>query len=117
MSNADQPLTVESYGPGYFRIAGQLHHGPVLLQDREVLGWGGLDDLAPLLTLAGRIDLLVLGMGNDMAHPPAGLARALGQAGIGIEPAATPVALRTHALLLADGRHIALAALPVGAGP
>ena len=113
MSNADQPLTVESYGPGYFRIAGQLHQGPVLLHERQAQPWGGPDDLAPVLALAGQIDLLVLGTGSEMAHPPAGLARALQAAGIGIEPSATPVALRTHALLLADGRRIALAALPV----
>ncbi len=67
----------------------------------------------PVLGLAGRIDLLVLGSGAEMAPAPVAMSEALAGMGIAIEPAATPVAPGIHALLLAGGRRIALAALPV----
>ena len=104
---------VEGYGPGFFRIAGQVHRGALLVGPGGVQGWGGLEDAAPLLALAGRIDVLFLGMGAEIAHPPADLRRALEEAAIGVEVMASPTACRTYNVLLSEGRRIALAVLPV----
>jgi len=104
---------IEGYGPGFFRIAGQVVEGPMLVTSSSVSSWGGLEDSAPLIALAGGIDVLFIGMGADMAPLPGALRRALEEAGIGVEQMASPTACRSYNVLLAEGRRIALAALPV----
>ena len=106
-------LPVESYGPGFFRIGGKVLRGPVIITPRDAGPWGGLDDLAALLALAGDVDVLFLGMGAEIAHAPADLRAALEQAGIGVEVMSSPAACRTYNVLLSEGRRVALALLPV----
>ena len=108
-----EPRPVDGFGPGFFRVAGQVIRGPMLLAPDRVAPWAGLDDTGALLALAGKVDLLVLGTGSEMALPPADMVRALAQVGLAVEPMATEPALRSFNLLLGDGRRIALAALPV----
>lgn len=104
---------VEGYGPGFFRVAGEVIHGPVLVTATAARSWGGLDDLAALTALAGGIDVLILGTGAQMTLMPKPLRQAVEAAGIGVEPMASPTACRSYNVLLAEGRRIALAALPV----
>jgi hypothetical protein len=42
---------VEGYGPGFFRIGGEVIHGPVITGPAGTAGWGGYDDTAPLLAM------------------------------------------------------------------
>lgn len=105
---------VEGYGPGFFRIGGQVHAGPVLVTRTGAVAWGGLADEGPLLALAGEIDVLLIGMGGEIARPPAGLVARLEAAGLGVEAMATPPAARTYNVLLAEARRVAAALLPVG---
>jgi uncharacterized protein len=104
---------VEGYGPGFLRVAGQVLRGAVMVSPWGAQGWGGWDDTATPLTLAGRIDVLLVGTGADIAHPPAAFRQAIEAAGIGVEPMGTPAALRTYNVLLGEARRIALVALPV----
>lgn len=104
---------VESYGPGFFRIAGEVIHGPMLVTADSARSWGGLDDVEPLLALAGTVDVLFVGMGAEMLPLPAGLRARLEEAGVGVEQMASTTACRSYNVLLAEGRRIALAALPV----
>ncbi|MGR3436370.1 MAG: Mth938-like domain-containing protein [Shimia sp.] len=104
---------VEGYGAGFFRLGGVVHEGPLLTVPTGPEPWAGLDDHAALTGLAGRIDVLLLGLGAEVAHPPATLRAALEAVGIGVEPMATPSACRTYNVLLGEGRRIGLAALPV----
>ncbi|WP_372572995.1 Mth938-like domain-containing protein [Ruegeria jejuensis] len=104
---------VDGYGPGFFRIAGEVLYGPVLTGASGTFAWGGYDDIAPLLDLAGQIDVLFIGTGAEMAHLPDDLRRALEESGIGVENMSSPAACRTYNVLLSEGRRIALAALPV----
>ncbi|MDF1718731.1 MAG: Mth938-like domain-containing protein [Antarcticimicrobium sp.] len=104
---------VEGYGPGFFRIGGQVYQGPVLTGAGGTRLWTGLEDPAPLLALAGSIDVLFLGTGAETAHIPAPLRGALEEAGIGVEAMASPAACRTYNVLLSEGRRVALALLPV----
>jgi uncharacterized protein len=76
--------------------------------------WGGLTDWETPLTLAGRIDVLLLGMGAEIAHAPADFRNALEEAGIGVEVMNSPAACRTYNVLLSEGRRVAAALLPVG---
>ncbi|UWQ13502.1 Mth938-like domain-containing protein [Aliiroseovarius sp. M344] len=109
----DRAQPVDSYGPGFFRVAGEVIQGAILVTEDTVISWEGPDDLAPLLALAGKIDVLFYGTGADPAHPPADLRKALEDVGIGIEAMASAPACRTYNVLVSEGRRIALAALPV----
>jgi len=104
---------VEGYGPGFFRIGGQVIEGPVITGADGPKPWGGFDDLGPLLALAGQIDVLFVGTGAEIAHLPDDLDRQLQEAGIAAEPMSSPAACRTYNVLLSEGRRIALAMIPV----
>ena len=46
-------LPVDSYGPGFFRVGGKVHRGPLLiLPNAGVLPWRGYEDTALLLSEA-----------------------------------------------------------------
>lgn len=104
---------VEGYGPGFFRIGGDVVHGPVIAGPMGTMKWGGFDDKEPLLALAGKVDILFIGTGADIAHLPAELRCDLEATGLGIETMSSPAASRTYNVLLSEGRRIALAMIPV----
>jgi uncharacterized protein len=106
-------LPVEGYGPGFFRIGGQVHEGAVLVRGDRMARWGGYDDLAPLLALAGEVDVLFVGTGAEIAPLPAAFRQALEGAGLGVEMMASPPACRSYNVLLSEGRRVAAALLPV----
>ena len=104
---------VEGYGPGFFRIGGSVHHGPVAVLPTGVTAWGGYEDAATLLAAAGDIDVLFVGTGREIAHVPAAFRQALEAAGPGVEAMASPAACRTYNVLLSEGRRVGLALFPV----
>lgn len=104
---------IEGYGPGFFRIGGEVFHGPVLAGPEGTIPWGGYSDDASLMALVGKVDVLFVGTGNDIAHLPAALKDSLEEAGLGVEVMASPAACRTYNVLLSEGRRIALALIPV----
>ena len=109
----DQGKPVNGYGPGFFRIGGEVFHGPVLVLPSGVQPWGGWDDRAALVAAAGAVDVVFVGTGAVIAHLPVPFRQALEQAGLGAEPMASPTACRTYNVLLSEGRRVALALFPV----
>lgn len=69
--------------------------------------------MRPLLDLAGRVDVLFLGMGADIAPPPRDLIAALEAAGIMPEAMNTASAARSYNVTLSEGRRVACALLPL----
>ncbi len=104
---------VDGYGPGFFRIGGTVFQGAVTVTAQGVAPWGGYDDLATLLALAGSVDVVFVGTGAEVAHVPAPFREALEAAGLGVDAMASPAACRTYNVLLSEGRRIGLALLPV----
>ncbi len=104
---------VEGYGPGFFRVSGQVFEGPVVVGPTGTKSWGGYEDQSTLLALQPEIDVLFVGTGGEIAHLPNALRSCLEEAGIGVEVMASPAACRTYNILLSEGRRIALALLPV----
>ncbi|MFK7881183.1 Mth938-like domain-containing protein [Roseobacter sp.] len=104
---------VEGYGQGFFRIGGEVFHGPVIAGPKGTVPWRGYDDRDPLLALKGEIDVLFVGTGSEITHLPTDLRDLLEEAGLGVEVMASPAACRTYNVLLSEGRRIALALLPV----
>ncbi|AHD09265.1 Mth938-like domain-containing protein [Phaeobacter gallaeciensis] len=106
-------LPIDGYGPGFFRVGGEVYQGDILTGATGTTGWGGYEDADPLLALAGEVDVLFIGTGAEVAHIPASLRQQLEGAGIGVEAMNSPAACRTYNVLLSEGRRIALAALAV----
>lgn len=104
---------IEGYGPGFFRIGGQALPAPALIAPGLEAGWGGFDDVAPLLALAGQVDVLFVGTGATLAPLPRPFRAALEAAGMGVEPMASPSACRTYNVLLSEGRRVAVALIGV----
>ncbi|KPP85541.1 MAG: hypothetical protein HLUCCO07_00445 [Rhodobacteraceae bacterium HLUCCO07] len=104
---------IDGYGQGFFRIGGQVYEGAVLLTASGVEPLEGLRDRARLMALVGEIDVILFGTGTEIAHIDAGLRAEIEAAGIGAEVMNTPAACRTWNVLAAEGRRVALAALPV----
>ncbi|GAA4216954.1 uncharacterized protein GGQ68_003007 [Sagittula marina] len=104
---------VDGYGPGFFRVAGEVHDGALLLWDKGKAVWGGMDDTDSLLGFVGEVDVLFVGTGAEIAHLPTDLRHQLEEAGLGVEVMNSPAACRTYNVLISEGRRVALAALPV----
>ncbi len=104
---------IDGYGPNFFRVGGQVIEGAVIVTAGGVRSWGGLSDAAALLALADEVDVILVGTGRQIAHLPKDLRLALEAAGIGAEPMDSPAAARTYNVLLAEGRRVAAALLPV----
>jgi uncharacterized protein len=104
---------IEGYGPGFFRIGGQVFEGAIVALPTGVAPWGGYDDAQTLLDAAGALDVFFVGTGAEIAHLPADLRTTLEDAGVGVEVMSSPTACRTYNILLSEGRHVGLALLPV----
>lgn len=104
---------VEGYGPGFFRIGGQVIQGAVITAPSGTRTWGGFDDIAALEALVAESDVIFIGTGAEIAHLPSGLRAQLEEAGVGVEAMASPAAARTYNVLLSEGRRVALAMLPI----
>lgn len=107
-------VPVDGYGPGFFRVGGQVHHGNLLLgAPMPPVSWHW-DDLADRLApLIDKIDLLLVGTGAQMVPADPRIDAALGTSSVGLEPMATPTACRSYNLLLAEGRRVAALLLAV----
>ena len=108
-----QALAIESYGPGFFRVGTHVLRGPCLVTPWDAGAWGGVEDVAAPLTLIGRIDVLLVGTGREIAQVPMAFRTALEAQGIGVEIMNSPAAARTYNVLLGEGRRIAACLIPV----
>ena len=78
-------LPIDGYGPGFFRIGGQVHEGSLLTGPTGTLAWGGYPDCRTLLALSGEVDFIFIGTGKNLIHIPADLRSTLEGAGLGVE--------------------------------
>ena len=108
-----QALAIESYGPGFFRVGSHVLRGSCLVTPWDAGPWGGMADVAVPLTLTGRIDVLLVGCGREIAQVPMAFRDALEAAGIGVEVMNSPAACRTYNVLLGEGRRVAACLIPV----
>lgn len=106
-------IPVDGYGPGFFRLGGQVHEAPLVVLPTGVASWSGYGDAKPLLEAANLIDLLIVGTGAEIEHIPSIFRTTLESARIGVEFMASPQACRTYNVLLGEGRRVALAVFPV----
>ena len=106
-------LPIDGYGPGFFRIGGEVIEGAVAVLPSGVKSWSGFDDAVLFAEAAAQIDFLFVGTGADIAHLPVEFREAIEAAGVGVETMASPQACRTYNVLLGEGRRVGVALLPV----
>lgn len=106
-------LPIDGYGPGFFRIGGEAMTGNILMLPSGAKSWSGFDDLELILEEAEGFDVLFIGMGADIGHPPAAMQETLNKAGVAFEVMGTPPACRTYNVLLSEGRRVAAALIAV----
>jgi uncharacterized protein len=106
---------IERYGANGFRIAGIVHAGPVLVFVDRTMAWDppelSVEGLRAVVA-AGRVELLLLGLGRRGAPVAPALRAALKARGIGVEAMDTGAACRTYNVLLGEDRRVAAALLP-----
>jgi len=105
---------IERYGPGMFRVAGQVFDGSILVLSTGAMPWPVRavadlrpEDFAPVTGQEVRPDILVLGWGSRSVMVAPALRRALRDLGIVIDAMETGAACRTYNILVAEGRRVA----------
>ncbi|MBP2304212.1 hypothetical protein GBZ48_04660 [Azospirillum melinis] len=111
---------IDGYGPGQFCISGQWRVGAVIVLPDRTLAWEATDvaslsvgDFAPVLAAEPKVEILLLGTGGTMRMIPKALRLALREQGIVVELMDSRAVCRTYNVLLAEGRRVAAAMLPV----
>jgi len=102
---------IDSYGPGFFRIAGEVHRGPILLLPTGLTLWDG-QDWSQVIAEKETFDVVFVGTGADIAALEDSARETLAAGGIAFEVTATPPACRTYNVLLSEGRRVAAALRP-----
>ncbi|WP_343079385.1 Mth938-like domain-containing protein [Ostreiculturibacter nitratireducens] len=105
---------IDGYGPGFFRVGGEVFQGAVLVTASGASAWGGWEDTSLLAGIAEETDVLILGTGEEMTLIPAPFRATVEALEIGVEPMASATAARTYNVLLSEGRRVAALLLPVG---
>jgi len=115
--------TIEGYGAGGFSFADMSHRGSILALPSGIYAWNAdaaaltPDDFAMVLAERGEIDILIIGMGREMARPPRIVREALEATGLMLDPMATGHAIATYNLLMGEKRRVAAALIAVDHGP
>ena len=122
-SNLNAPrdaVTIDSYLPGGFRIAGEVHQGPLLVFPDRVVPWTVTDaagitpeSLAPVTVAEPPVEVLLVGCGGQIALLPPAVRTALRAAGVGVDAMTTDAACRTYNMLLTEERRVAVALVPL----
>lgn len=111
---------IDGYGGGGFRFAGMSHRGSLLCLPTGMHAWDAtaageitLDNLAPVFAAADQIDVLLVGLGKDIAGFDRNIRSALRERGIIVEAIATGGAVRTYNILLGESRAVGAALIAV----
>lgn len=112
---------IQGYAGAGFRISGVAYDGAVLVFSDKTIEWAALGDVkalteadfAPLIDVAAELDVVLLGTGKDFAFPDPALRRALKELGLNVEAMDSGAACRTYNVLVAEGRRVVAALLPV----
>lgn len=111
---------IESYGDGAFRITGERHVGAVIVFPEATYAWNlsdipglSLDDFSLVTEREPVPEILLLGTGARTEFVLPSLRAAVREKGPVVDIMDTGAACRTYNVLLAEGRRVAAALLPV----
>jgi uncharacterized protein len=115
--DATNAHSITAYGPGWVKVGGQRISGSVVIASsgaRFAWNCASFDDItsAHFEQLAELdTEIVIFGSGNRLRFPSAQLSRALIERQIGLETMDNQAACRTYSVLVAEGRHVAVALL------
>lgn len=111
---------IQSYSPEGFKVNGVVHKRAVIVLPEVTLDWNqdSFEELkeqsfSPLVDKAGQLDVVLLGTGKQMQLFSPVLKNALKAKGLQVEAMDSGAACRTYNVLMAEGRRVAAALLPV----
>jgi uncharacterized protein len=111
---------IDGYGNGGFRFANMSHRGSLLCLPTGMHAWDAktpseitLENLQPVFDAADQIDVLLVGLGNDIAGFDKTIRQALRERSIIVEAIATGGAVRTYNILLSESRSVGAALIAV----
>lgn len=111
---------IQSYADGGFRVSGQAYKGGVLVWPDKVLPWDltsfndlRVSDFSPVYEHDPLPDVVLFGTGATQKFLLPALRQQLRDKGLVIEVMDTGAACRTYNVLLAEGRRVVAAMLPV----
>lgn len=112
---------IQKYTETGFTVSGVAYEGPILVYPKESLTWSvqtpsalSQNDFQTVVEFSQDIDLCLLGCGPRMTLVSSDIKKMMRDVGIGIEPMDTTAACRTFNVLLAEGRAVMAALLPLG---
>jgi uncharacterized protein len=111
---------IDAYGNGGFRFADMSHRGSLLCLPGGMTAWPvssagevTLETLAPVLDAADSIDVLLIGLGDDIAALDKSIRAAFRERNVIVEATATGGAVRTYNVLLGERRAVGAALIAV----
>jgi len=115
-----QVQVIRTYGPAHFLISGRDWREPVLVMAGATAPWPvtrpeelSADNVAIVRAGAAPAEILVVGCGSRAVFIAPAVRAALKAAGLAIEVVDTGSACRIYNVLLAEGRRVAAALIPL----
>lgn len=115
-----QQVGIDAYGNGGFRFAEMSHRGSLMCLPGKMQSWPvstvaelTLESLQPVLDLADKIDVLLIGLGGDIVAIDPAIRAAFRERQVIVEATQTGGAVRTYNVLLAEDRAVAAAFIAV----
>lgn len=111
---------IDFYGDGGFRFADMSHRGSMLCLPSGMEAWAvsaahdiTRQSLEPVFQVADELDVLLIGLGDDIALFDPELRQELREQNIIVEAIATGGAVRTYNILLGERRAVGAALIAV----
>lgn len=111
---------LDAYGNGGFRFADMSHRGSLLCLPTGMHAWSvtgpaelTLESLQPVLDIADKLDVLLIGLGTDITFIDPAIRAAFRERKVIIEPTQTGGAIRTYNVLLSEDRAVGAALIAV----
>lgn len=117
---SQEETAISSYGDGGFRIGEHRTKGSILITPKGYYPWCAVDvtsitvdSLKHIADQARDIDILLIGMGDNMTFLNKELRTFLEAENISVDVMATGAAARTYNILLAEGRKVSAALIAI----
>ena len=117
--NSSEEAFIAGYGDGGFRMGNTRFEGSMMITPEGFYPWDvsdkaeiSLNNLAPILDASG-IEIIVIGLGPNMAFLAKDIRAALKEKKIALEAIDTGAAVTTYNVLLQEGRLAAAALIAI----
>lgn len=112
--------SIDAYGDHGFRFADMSHRGSVLCLPTGMFAWDvtdkaqlSLESLSKVLECSADLDVLLIGLGDDIAFLPADIREAFSARSVIVEAVGTGSAVRTYNVLMGENRAVGAALISV----